>query len=249
MFIEQCLKVDQLLLAKMRSANVTPATTYRFADASDVDALARVNTVNPAYQERRDYRLGIDRKNEFFLVAERARPRPAYLQQRQAADTSNLDLDNRAIVGMCNYYFMWYKPSRVAGQGANNSNSNSNQFGNTSRAEEDAPRDSTTASQKRKRGSSTTAGRKKKKYKTKLKLEDTQSGQDRVVRARKIMYVATLQATKPDDHLAQGMLSEPRTGIALLCLVSTVMSVVTLRHSLSLFVILVFELVSVDERH
>ena len=147
-------------------------TSVRVATAADAEGVLHVNRVNKRYSNDvpytvADYKVAIDTKNEFFLIAHRGVGR----------------VRHPAAVGVVNYYCMWFTGSREERTKQN--------------------------SHKTSKGD-------------KIKL-------GRLTPAR-AMYIATLQAVKPDSHpeLVKGKrgkninsnaaLSEPKTGIALMCL-------------------------------
>jgi len=202
-----------VVLGKMYSAGITPNTTYRFAEKDDIESLARVNTVNPAYQEHLDYRFGIDRKNEFFLVAERA-PQPTKKRKGRAKSKPKAAAaaeQKKTIVGMCNYYFHWYKPSRALLSG---SSSSPTEPGRRSRKSSFDHDDGSKGGKRSRRTSPDTSKRSSPREGSPLTLTHDRH------KARKIMYVATLQATKQDSSGdSAAVCSENRTGVALLCLV------------------------------
>eukprot|EP00750_Incisomonas_marina_P033795 INCI9960.3.p1 GENE.INCI9960.3~~INCI9960.3.p1 ORF type:complete len:1165 (-),score=187.02 INCI9960.3:1760-5254(-) len=210
--------VDSVILARMYSAGVTRGTTYRFAEKDDIESLARVNTVNPAYQEHLDYRFGIDRKNEFFLVAERewSKGRHGHATKASRGSPKKKDQEgrkNKVIVGMCNYYFHWYRPPKtwVGGSSSSPTDGKGGEGAASSGRSRRGSFDSTAVSRSSSPASVQGGG-----------SRSTSPGvpsDHRSAKARKIMYVATLQATKPSDATEDSpMVSEPRTGVALLCL-------------------------------
>ena len=66
----------------------------------DAAALERINTVNPRTSNVMGYLPALGTKNEFFLLAERG------------TDVNHAAAGQRAVVGMCNYYLMWFSPKK-----------------------------------------------------------------------------------------------------------------------------------------
>lgn len=181
----------------MRNAGITPTTSYRFAEKSDIDALARVNTVNPAYQKDLDYRMGLDRKNEFFLIAERQTH--SVHTKKQHSSVTKHDKEHskkKIIVGMCNYYFHWYRPPRISTSSSCPTSTKYDTLDEKSNAAVQGQHPNEVMETKHSSKSKKKNEKRARNRKDPGPNQTNGRSRNPTRISRKIMYVATLQATK-----------------------------------------------------